>query len=80
MQTDSAHGRHDDRRRHERQHTEVGGREQRRPVGPEQEVAERDLAEELDRRAGERDHDAGGRRDRDGGAQAEQPLTISRSP
>ena len=47
---------------------------ERRPVGVEEEVPERDLAEEVDRLADERDDDARRREDRQKGGGGEQEL------
>ena len=52
----------------------LGRLEERRPVRPGEEVDDRDLAEELDRRHEQRDDDPDRRRDRDERTQAEDAL------
>ena len=54
--------------------------EERGPVGPRQEVDDRDLAEELDRRNEERDDDADRGRDRHERAQGEARLDDVLAP
>ncbi len=52
----------------------MGGLEERRPVRAGQEVGDRDLLEELERRHEERDHDPDGRGDGDQRANGEDAL------
>ena len=58
----------------------LGGLEERRPVGPGEEVDRVDLAEELDRRDEQRDDDPDRRRDRDERAEGEDDLDRVLAP
>jgi hypothetical protein len=58
----------------------MGRLEQRRPSSPREEVPERDVGEELERRDEERDDDPDRRQDRDQGAKGEDDFDDVLAP
>ena len=77
---DAGPERDDERPDEQRLDAERGGLEERGPAVAREEVDERDLAEELDRRLEQRDDDPDRRRDRDEGAEGEDDLDDVLAP
>ena len=64
----------------QRQHAEARRREERRPLGAEQELDDRHLAEERDRLDRQHHDDADRRADREQGAEEQRPLDHELEP